>query len=67
MKNSYVYAIRNIKTGKLLNVNSRDNKFYLNKKHALQALTKYNNSYFGKTHLAELVIFKLVEASEEDL
>lgn len=68
IKNNYVYALRDIESGKLLNANSKNNKFYLNKKYALQALTKYNNCYYNKVHLhfAELVIFKLVEVSEED-
>ena len=58
----YLYAARNVKTGKLMrNLVTTPRKFWDRKIHAQQAIDRYNRIRRDDEPMAELVVFKLVE------
>ena len=63
-KREFLYAIRNKKTGKIINSKSnKSGKYYQNVVFAKQRLSKLNNNNNGNTF--ELVTYELKEISDE--
>lgn len=68
MKNSYVYAVRNIKTGKLMsNLTSKSRKYWTRKCDAITQINYYNTRKYNieNNDKVELVIYKLQEVKTD--
>lgn len=68
MKNSYVYAVRNIKTGKLMsNLTSKSRKYWARKYDAITQINYYNTRKYNieNNDKVELVIYKLQEVKTD--
>lgn len=68
MKNSYIYAVRNIKTGKLMsNLTSKSRKYWVRKYDAITQINYYNTRKYNieNNDKVELVIYKLQEVEND--
>lgn len=65
VKDMFVYAARDAKTGKLVsNITNPKKKFWQRKKAAVKAISNANSSRYSRYNSLELVTFKLVEVKD---